>query len=694
LASGGDDCSVRLSAVRPDDDKDRVLGKLQWPVLGLAFSARGNLLVAAGGSGTQREVIVWELPEGKERTVLRWTEKSARCDGFVLAVSSVGRTVAVRGLNDTQVRLWNLKAEEQRPAALAESSWWFSLDHPAYALLFSKDGERLVSAWCADGKEYVQMWDVANRRPYQGRSIGPAPGQDAAAAKPSVLPGGDPENRGFLGFGIEENLTTHGAAVRWLRSEGHLKWWTPGSLPYDHPILLAPLAKIAAFTALERFAQVATASGTDGKVTLRWIGEVDQSATATVHERDVRALAFSPSGIVLATGAADGIKLWSVRERDLSNVKRSVFIPARYTFGPTATPDKTKPPVNSDDVKPGREIPVQAARVRSLVFAADGKALAAGGEDGTVRLWHVCPDSWPDRVLGKLTYPVLGLAFSDDYQLLVAAGALGDKREVVVWDMPEGKERTVLRWAEKNVRCGWFALAVSPLGTTLALAAQNDPTIRVWDLTGSEQRPAVPTWRPSPNHPAYMLLFAEDGERLVSAWCDAEKERLEVWDLKKASVFRNTLRPGPPYAAWGVGGAPDKRGFLALIRDNEPKDIDFKIQWVSTEGGVQRWTPWGPDRLYGPSAASKCALGDVSAAAYLRSSGKVLVATTVPPPNGRVVLWWSDKSSIAPLIFAAHDQRVEVLALNPDGSLLATAANNVLRVWNVPRRAAFPDPKK
>ena len=341
--------------------------------------------------------------------------------------------------------------------------------------------------------------------------------------------------------------------------------------------------------------------------------------------------------------------------------------------------------VTNKDVKFVRALPGATGIVRCLSFARDGKSLASGGEDKWVCLWNVRPGGLPDRKVGRLTYPVLGVVFSDDGKLLVAAGALGDKREVIVWELPGGKERSVLRWSEKNERCNWFALAVAPRGTMLAVAGPYDAKTRVWDLTALDQKPAALTetsWQQSLDHPAYALLFSEDGERLVSGWCAAGKEHVEMWDLKKRHLYRKN-DGGPPHAGSISGGEPEKRGFLTYLSDVGQLGIIANLQWVSTEGQVQAWAPnAGPLRplhLPGPRGP----IGLLAAYSDLVEMGKVLIATTDSLPDGRVALWWSNYPYL-PIVFAAHDKRVQALAVDPEGGLLATVAAGEVKLWSVP----------
>src|SRR5262249_49633389 len=83
------------------------------------------------------------------------------------------------------------------------------------------------------------------------------------------------------------------------------------------------------------------------------------------HTRDVRAIAFSPDGRLLASGSDDGtVRLWDI-------VRRQPL---------------------------GEPLKGHTAYVLSVAFSPDGKLLASGGLDGTLRLWDVDPASWGRRL--------------------------------------------------------------------------------------------------------------------------------------------------------------------------------------------------------------------------------------------------------------------------------------------------------
>ncbi|WP_084763412.1 NACHT and WD repeat domain-containing protein, partial [[Scytonema hofmanni] UTEX B 1581] len=153
--------------------------------------------------------------------------------------------------------------------------------------------------------------------------------------------------------------------------------------------------------------------------------------------------------------------------------------------------------------------------VNSVAFSPDGKTLASGSADKTIKLWDVATGKLSQTLTGH-SDGVYSVAFSPDGKTL--ASGSGDKT-IKLWDVATGKPSQTLTGHRDKV----ISVAFSPDGKTLASGSYDD-TIKLWDMATGKPSQTLTGHRDKVN----SVAFSPDGKTLASGSPD---KTIKLWDV-------------------------------------------------------------------------------------------------------------------------------------------------------------------
>ncbi|OAI42187.1 hypothetical protein AYO40_06680 [Planctomycetaceae bacterium SCGC AG-212-D15] len=163
--------------------------------------------------------------------------------------------------------------------------------------------------------------------------------------------------------------------------------------------------------------------------------------------------------------------------------------------------------------KEQRNLPGMQSKVTAILYSPDGKSLVAGCQTGMVSVWDT---GTHQQRLGMHSGrgSATALALSPDGRQLASGG---EDRRIFLRDITNGLFHRVYNGHGGNIS----GLAFSPDGRQIA-SAGGDRSIRIWDATNGQENRRIEGKADG----FQAVAFAPDGKRLVSA----AKEVLQVWD--------------------------------------------------------------------------------------------------------------------------------------------------------------------
>ena len=324
--------------------------------------------------------------------------------------------------------------------------------------------------------------------------------------------------------------------------------------------------------------------------------------------------------------------------------------------------------------------------VVALAFSPDGRRLASGGDDRTIRIWNVAQRR--ALVITNQANVIQRLVFSPDGRTL-AVGSL--EQQVKLLDVDNGELRMELR----GHRGAITSLAFWPDGHSL-ITGSADSTVRVWDTTPRE---APKTTQQLPTASSRLeSRLSPDGRHLLTVFTNGT---FTVWNTLTFVESQRYRLPWTNTTAWAVAPGGKLAAFVNRTGQLSVWDVGAGRELYSTQvaNRVVSELSFSPD-------GSRLAIGDRTVYIVDIASGRethrwtndVGVMSLRFSPNGQrlaagfyigLVKAWEFSNPARERTFQAHANQVLGLVFSLDGRILVSSSPEI-RLWDVDSQSQQP----
>ena len=587
VAVGLSNSSVRVYDLDSCEQTASIDGHALMTHAGVQYCAVGDQVMVLLSTGSA--ISVFDAGNTEKLGVL--TGHADAATALCLAVSREGACAAV-GSSDGCIRLWDLPSI---PSCASSRATLDGHAGPVQAVAFTRDGTALVSA-SADCT--VKLWCVSTRA-CTGALVGHSGSVTCVAVHP--------DDARIASGSIDGTIRLWDRAAHTC-----VKALTTTEVTSVNCIAFSPDGTVLVSggkDSLLRFWDVSA----DGGAPTHAVSITADSDT-TVKWTEIDCVAFAPDGQSVACGGGcvedTSITLVAVAEKAVTKSLRG-----------------------------------QTAKVRSLVYSADGTFLLSTAGDGIALQWDVSSGSVVTKFVGGHAGLVSCVTYTPDGSCLLSAS---EDRSVRLWDT--ATHRCVGALLEHTALVK--AVAVSPNGQLVA-SASSDQSVLLWDFATRSRTKQLA----GHSGVCACLSFSANGALLASGSNDAS---VRVWKVASGNCVTTLDSQG---------------GYVHAVACS----ADGYTVWSAGGDALQAIHQWDViDRGDGAFLVGRRMHGG-----YVAFSPSGHVLATVSPAN--VVTLWDVGSGAKIAELTGSRESIKRVMFSPDGGKVAAMGefDDCVRVWNV-----------